>query len=186
MPVFIKSLQRFNDFISIQCQDENKKNLYTMSINKIVIKKCSFNLTNKVIFSDLNLMFKQNNIIIGASGIGKTSLLLLITQKYLDFKGKILINNEISLNQISYQSWQKICIYLSSNSIIYSGTVLENILSFHITKEKLTKFEKLKFNDILISLGLTSFYYCQEYGTNLSQGQRQIIIFLSLFFTIEK
>lgn len=32
------------------------------------------------------------------------------------------------------------------------------------------------------SLGLTTFYYCQEYGANLSQGQKQIIIFLSLFF----
>ncbi len=53
------------------------------------------------------------------------------------------------------------------------GTVLENILSFNITKEKLINFQKLGFNDLLISLGLTTFYYCQEYGTNLSQGQKK-------------
>ncbi|WP_342267102.1 hypothetical protein [Spiroplasma endosymbiont of Villa modesta] len=76
----------------------------------------------------------------------------------------------------------KKCIYLHSNSIIHNGTVLENILSFNITKEKLINFQKLGFNDLLGSLGLTTFYYCQEYGANLSQGQKQIIIFLSLFF----
>ncbi|WP_342274761.1 ATP-binding cassette domain-containing protein [Spiroplasma endosymbiont of Phycita roborella] len=121
-------------------------------------------------------------MIIGPSGIGKTTLLSLLIQKYVPFQGKILINNEIGLDNISYEFWQKKCIYLHSNSIIHNGTVLENILSFNIIKEKLINFQKLGFNDLLGSLGLTTFYYCQEYGANLSQGQKQIIIFLSLFF----
>lgn len=179
-PVFIKSLQRFNNFINIKSQHKNKKDFFSMAINKIVIVECYLNLANKVIFSNLNLTFKESNIIIGASGIGKTSLLLLITQKLFNFKGKILINGEINLDNIADEFWQKKCIYLNSNSLIYTGTVLENIFSFDTTEEKLINFQALKFNDILISLGLTPFYHCQEYGINLSQGQRQIIIFLWL------
>lgn len=77
---------------------------------------------------------------------------------------------------------KKTCVYINSNSVIHEGTILENILSFNSNEEKIINFQRLKFNDILISLDLTPFYYCQEYGSNLSQGQRQVIIFLSLFF----
>ncbi|WP_425289678.1 ATP-binding cassette domain-containing protein [Spiroplasma endosymbiont of Villa modesta] len=60
-----------------------------------------------MVFSNLNLILKQSNIIIGPSGIGKTTLLSLLIQKYVPFKGKILINNEIGLDNISYEFWQK-------------------------------------------------------------------------------
>ncbi len=181
-PVFIKSFHRFNNFISIKLQYQNKEKSFLKLINQIVIKNCHFKLTNKVIFNDLSLTFKENNIIIGTSDIGKTSLLLLIAKKHLPLKGKILINNEINLDSVTYYSWQKICVYINSNFIIHEGTVLENILSFNSVEEKLINFQSLRFDDILINLDLTPFYYCQEYGSNLSQGQRQVIIFLSLFF----
>lgn len=182
LPIFIKSFHRFNNFISIKVSCQNQAKCFLKLIKQIVIKECDFKLANKGIFNDLNLIFKHNNIIIGTSGIGKTSLLLLIAKKYLPLKGKILVNNKIDLTSITYNFWQKNCIYINSNAIIHEGTVLENILSFNNDKEKLTKFQRLKFNDMLINFNLTPFYYCQEYGSNLSQGQRQVIIFLSLFF----
>lgn len=181
-PIFIKSWQRFNNFISMKWQQQARKISFLAAINEIVIKIYYFALSNKVIFTNLNLTFKNHNIIIGATGVGKTSLLLLIAQEQFAFKGEILINNEIELSNVFHQSWQNQCIYLNSNSIIHNGTVLENILSFSITEEKLATFQRLKFNDILINLGLTPYYHCQEYGSNLSQGQKQVIIFLSLFF----
>ncbi len=103
-------LNHFKDLIILLIVDYNiriTKKFFSISINKIVLKDCYFNLRNKVVFSNLNLILKQSNIIIGPSGIGKTTLLSLLIQKYVPFKGKILINNEIGLDNISYEFWQK-------------------------------------------------------------------------------
>lgn len=185
-PLLSKSQQRFNNFMNVKSSFEHTNfslNAVNIVINKITIKNCTFKFANKVIFSNLTLTLQQNNMIIGATGVGKTTLLLLIAQKFHDFQGHIILNDNIKLQQFSLKQWQKMCVYLVSNPTIFRGTILENILSFNINQEKLVEFQKIGGDKILAMLNLTPFYYCQEYGVNLSQGQKQIIVFLSLFFT---
>lgn len=122
-------------------------------------------------------------MILGTSGIGKTSLLMLLAHKYMLTSGNIKINGTIDLQTINQEIWQKTCIYLSSNHCIYHGSVLENILSFFCTNKKLSLWQQIGIDNILQIVNLNSFYICNDYGSNLSQGKKQIIVFCSLFFT---
>lgn len=182
-PDFINSQKRITTFFSLnQKIKTNNKIKILPPITKISITNCHFKLDNKTLFTNLNLTLQNTNMIVGTSGIGKTSLLMLIAHKYKLISGNIIVNDTIDLQTINPATWQKTCIYLPSNPYIFHGSVLENILSFDCTNEKLYLWKQIGIDNILQVLGLNSFYMCHDYGTNLSQGQKQIIVFCSLFF----
>ncbi|WP_375318260.1 ATP-binding cassette domain-containing protein [Spiroplasma endosymbiont of Virgichneumon dumeticola] len=183
-PDFTNFQQRINTFFNLnQKIDSNNKITTLPPITKINITNCYFKLDNKTLFTNINLTLQNTNMIVGTSGIGKTSLLMLIAHKYIPTSGSININDTIDLQAINRHTWLKRCIYLSSNPYIYHGSVLENILSFFATNEKLSLWQQLGIDNILQAIGLTSFSMCHDYGSNLSQGQKQIIVFCSLFFS---
>ncbi|SHO48338.1 ATP-binding cassette domain-containing protein [Anaerocolumna xylanovorans] len=68
--------------------------------SEIIISNLCFKIKNKIIFHDLNI--KLNNgiyVLQGKSGIGKTTLLNLISGLYGDYKGNIII---AGCNKLSY------------------------------------------------------------------------------------
>lgn len=183
-PNFTNSQQRIITFFNLNKKINNESKITILpSITKINITNCHFKLDNKTLFINLNLTLQNTNMILGTSGIGKTSLLMLIANKYILTSGNININDTIDLQTINQEIWQKTCIYLSSNPYIYHGSVLENILSFSCTNKKLSLWQQIGIDNILQIVNLNSFYICNDYGSNLSQGQKQIIVFCSLFFT---
>lgn len=183
-PNFTNSQQRIITFFNLNKKINNESKITILpSITKINITNCHFKLDNKTLFINLNLTLQNTNMILGTSGSGKTSLLMLIAHKYMLKSGNININGTIDLQTINQEIWQKTCIYLSSNPYIYHGSVLENILSFSCTNKKLSLWQQIGIDNILQIVNLNSFYICNDYGSNLSQGQKQIIAFCSLFFT---
>ena len=94
----------------------------------IVIENLNFAYTPEVpVISNLNCTFKYREItgIAGRSGIGKTTLLNLITGLFNPVSGKISANgNDISGNALQ---WRKQIGFVPQNVFIFDATLRENI-----------------------------------------------------------
>lgn len=180
-PSFQKSYHRFNNFISIATKKPKHNSHTTSVIKEIKIINCTFSIKNKIIFRNFNLSVSGHNLLIGNNGSGKSTLLSLLNLKYQNYHGIINIDH-INLKDYDINLWQKQCVYVSVNSNVMYGTILENLFSFSITKEKFQILKELQIEKLLLKFNLKLNDYCQNNSKNLSQGQKQIIVFLSLFF----
>ena len=161
-----------------------KKDIHNKKISfekKIQLKNISFNFHNKKIFSDFNLEINKNSLtmIYGESGVGKTTLIDLLTGLYKPTKGNIFIDN-IDLENLSLSSWRKKIEYVQQELFLINDTIRENIT-----------FGNNKINDQMIwdvlndinskefvnNLELKLDQKVGERGSILSGGQRQRIAF---------
>ena len=132
MPVidFIyNELTNSNNFI-----EENEISKYNEKFNFrnfIEIKNLNFNYRdknyNKIIFDNANLKIKKGNIIgiIGESGVGKSTLLNLISGLTKNYEGKILIDN-IDIKTLS-SAWSKRVTYISQKPFFLDDNIKNNI-----------------------------------------------------------
>ncbi|QHX35976.1 bacteriocin ABC transporter [Spiroplasma sp. TIUS-1] len=150
------------------------------TIKNIKIENLSKYIGSNELFSDLNFEFKCNTFISGKSGSGKTSLLKVIAGVFKNYSGKILLNG-INLRDLSDNYFKDIK-YLSQYDYLFHGTVWENIQQFR-NKIDLELFDKLGLSKILNDHNISLNKEVIDNGSNFSKGQRQIINFISLFFT---
>ena len=132
MPVidFIyNELTNSNNFI-----EENEISKYNEKFNLrnfIEIKNLNFNYRdknyNKIIFDNANLKIKKGNIIgiVGESGVGKSTLLNLISGLTKNYEGKILIDN-IDIKTLS-SAWSKRVTYISQKPFFLDDNIKNNI-----------------------------------------------------------
>jgi phosphate transport system ATP-binding protein len=149
------------------------------------IKNLSLSYGDKNIFEELNIEIKENEItaIVGASGIGKSSLFLCINQmiryeKSYKLKGEILYKG-IDLMKESEDNLTKIrknIIYVSQQPDILPMSIYEN-LAF------IARIHKIKNMDEKINAALEKVYLYDEIkerlhtdATSLSGGQQQRLI----------
>ncbi|WP_294966300.1 ATP-binding cassette domain-containing protein [Sulfurimonas sp.] len=149
------------------------------------IKNLSLSYGDKHIFEELNIEIKENEItaIVGASGIGKSSLFLCINQmiryeKSYKLKGEILYKG-IDLMKESEDNLTKIrknIIYVSQQPDILPMSIYEN-LAF------IARIHKIKNIDEKINAALEKVYLYDEIkdrlhtdATSLSGGQQQRLI----------
>lgn len=182
-----KSFKRITDFFKLENKTSkiinNNKNLVIKNIKKskfLKIKNLNYKFTKsgKNIFSGLNLLLTKKTLIYGKNGCGKTTLLKIIAQRIGNYFGEIYLENN---EQKSSLNKAKI-IYLDSHVYIHRGTIYENIFSFEISHKKQKLFYNLDFHKILKKVNLNLNTYTYDNGINLSKGQKQIIVFLSIFF----
>ena len=131
------------------------------------------------ILDNFNLTIKKNEFIciMGGSGVGKTTIVDLIAGIIDPKNGSILIDKKI-LDENNKKNWQLNIGYVFQNSILYSGSIRENI---SITdKKKINDDEQV--NKAIISAEIDSLvkgkpegldFLINERGTNLSGGQIQ-------------
>ena len=156
---------------------------YPIEFNdKIVLKDINFAFeSKKIIFENANIELKKGKSygIKGISGVGKSTLIDLITGLLKPDSGKILIDkNKLNTSSIFY--WQKKISLVSQEPVILDDTVNNNII-FNET-EVLNKLEKVT----LVSKKSESFNFIEsmekkfetvlgEKGIRISGGQRQRI-----------
>lgn len=122
----------------------NEKNEVKLPII-IQLQDVSFQFegANSPVISNLNLEVGSGEVVVitGASGAGKSSLLDIITGLLEPTSGQVLING-MTHQQIQENSKKELFGYAGQSSIIFNGTLLENITIFD-TKEG---YDRIKFN----------------------------------------
>jgi ATP-binding cassette subfamily B protein len=118
--------------------------------------------------------------IVGATGAGKSTIINLIMRFYDFSKGKIEIDGYDIKELDPIELRKKIALVLQ-DTILFSGTILENITlnKADITQDRVEEAAKLIGADGFISKLPNGYQHIlKERGDSLSMGQRQLISFL--------
>ena len=100
-----------------------------------------------------------------------------IPQKnYSPEKGKIIINENLDLKNISFNSWRNTVSVVPQNIQLFNGNILENIiLDEKVSEEKFHQLISLGFDKFINSLPQGFMTLVGEEGINLSGGQKQLL-----------
>jgi len=130
-------------------------------------------LLNRVSFS---LQKGSVTCLLGESGSGKTTLTEILQKNYLPEKGELIINKNISLDDISLHSWRRLTGIVPQNIQVFNGNVLENIILDRQADElKLQELASLGFDKFIHTLPQGFSTLVGEEGINLSGGQKQLL-----------
>jgi len=111
-------------------EDNFKKTKLDTLKHDIIFKNVTFSYEDgKPVFYNLNLTIPHGKItaIIGASGIGKSTIADLILRLFVPQRGEILVNGK-DINQFDLLSWRSKIGYVSQEPFIFNTTIKENIL----------------------------------------------------------
>ena len=116
-------------------------------------------------------------LILGESGIGKSTLLKLIYKYYDVDRGQIFING-YDINDYTLADIRGNITYISQNEMLYTDSIRNNIiLDRNISENDFLNVCKMTYVDEIIKDNILGYdYITEENGSNLSGGQRQRII----------
>lgn len=128
-----------------------------------------------------NVSFKieagTNVALVGPTGAGKTTIVNLLTGFYEINQGEILIDG-INIKDYKKDSLRRTFGMVLQDTYLFSGTIKENIRYGRLdaTDEEIEEAAKLaRADDFISKLPMAYDTYLNEGGTNLSQGQRQLL-----------
>ena len=132
------------------------------------------------LLNDISFEVKKGEVIaiMGENGCGKSTLTQIISKNYEVESGKMVINKDYQLHNISYESWRRIIGIVPQQAHIFNGTVIENICFEDAAKkpEKVNQFlNEYGFFDFINSFPQSYMTIVGEEGINLSGGQKQMI-----------
>ncbi len=165
-------IKKNNDFLSVTLHEKNKiiKKFKDININKL-----SYEINNNKILKNINLVIKNKDkiLISGPSGIGKSTLLKILSKEINTYEGSVRLDN-IDLNNLNTK---KLISYTSQNDSLFDDTILKNItLDKKINEKYLNNIIKIcRINNInsVKKMGLNASLIN---NSNLSGGERNRII----------
>ena len=173
--------------VSMGIKQKNSSNYDLKFDNSIELKNLEFSFDGKnSIFKPINAKINKGDrvALIGPSGIGKSTLLDLISGLLVPWKGSIEIDSK-NLQNYDTSQWMKNFSYVPQEVLLMDTDIDENI-SF---KKDLTLFERNLIDRLVNELSLGGLISQRDVfkvgnrGQNLSGGQRQrIAIARALFF----
>ena len=196
LPSFIKLLNAFTEFKAyshtIELMNESndsvlkKKDALTFN-NQIQLKAVSFGYEpNQIVLKNINLLIHPGDFIgiHGNSGLGKTTLLKLITGFYQVTKGRIEVDEVPSSKENTMSQFTN---YVSQSPYLFKGTILNNIV---IDRNTDVDFERI--NALIDLFELQSLIKGHPDGLNrelssddhtLSTGQKQRLAFIRALYS---
>lgn len=158
--------------------DNQEINLINKIRGNILIKDLNYSYdSNNQVFKNVNLKIKKGNkvIILGESGIGKSTLFKIIMKYHNVNRNHVFIDN-IDINDISSNKIKDNITYISQNEMLFTDTIYNN-LTLAMTNNKFNKILDICcVKDIIKNnqLGLNTLI--EENGFNFSGGEKQRII----------
>lgn len=183
------SILRVNEILNIKPKIVNKEKPLPVKqiIGDIMFKNVNFRYDEKDdwILNNFSFTFKKGKsyAIVGATGVGKTTISKLLLRYYDPIEGKILINNN-DLRNIDLVQYLHHIGYIEQNPQILFDTFLENI---SYTKQDATLEEiktaaiKANLHDYIEKLPNGYNTILGERGINLSGGQKQRVAIARIF-----
>ena len=176
----VKLVPYFKSYDSLKKSvvEKNEKQINSSNLERkfkkwkvLKISRLSYNLENKIILKNVNLKFERNKIygLVGKSGIGKTTLMDLISCLLNPLEGKIVLDNS-TLTEQTKKQWIKEVGYASQDPLIFDKSLEDNIF---------LNFDNQKISDSLIKriikiVNLESMD--KGFKTNLNLGEQGINI----------
>lgn len=184
-----QAIKRYVKLLDIKDVSNINSGIKINKIGNIELKNVEFSYPNKKVLKNINFTIKENETVafVGETGSGKSTIIKIITGLIKPNKGKILIDNE-DLKNIDLESYYKYLTYISQDSIIFDGTLRENIVF-----DKKVKDEEIE--KVLELVCLKEFYdklpdgldtELGEKGILVSGGERQRIALARIFFDNSK
>lgn len=168
-------------------KNNENQNIYdlesSLNFNQYIeFKKITFGHNDRdTIFKNINIQIDKGSftVIVGQSGIGKSTLLDLLAGFIIPNEGKVLIDGKDDIKN-KVVSWQQNIAYTPQNIIILNSTLIENIIVGddvkNIDKKKLKlAIDTSGLNNLIESLPNGIWTELGELGNNLSGGQKQRI-----------
>ncbi len=100
-------------------------------VNEVKVVNLTKSFKKKVLFKDLNLVFKKNKkyMIEGESGVGKTTLLNLLTSYDDDYEGYIYFDN-VNIKDLSKDNINNLVTYCEQSPFLFNANLIDNITIF--------------------------------------------------------
>lgn len=177
----VSSLERINDILSQDVEEENPDEVSDVKINgEVTFDHATFGYKSyEPVLEDINVTIKAGEMIgiVGASGTGKSTLINLLMGLYEVDDGRILIDG-IDKKEISRESYHSQIGVVLQETFLFSGTILNNIkfAKPDATYEEIIHAAKLaNAHDFILKTPDGYNTYVGEKGHNLSGGERQRI-----------
>lgn len=183
-PIFVKGNEAVNSIAEIMYSDDvehdNSGEIHDLQ-GKVEFKDVCYHYPNseKMVVNHFDLSVKggERIAIVGASGSGKSTVINLIIGLLTPSSGEIYVD-DIPLSEISMQSYRKYISVVPQNSILFSGTIRENItygLNYYSEEELRAAVEDANITEFLAQFpdGLDT--QVGDHGDKLSGGQKQRI-----------
>ncbi len=188
----IPRVKRINSALKLPTEFDFEHNRVLPNDSNVVIKfsNVTLELEGKVILEDVNfeLRDKENTLIKGVSGAGKTTIFNLLLAILESTSGMITVN-DIPYSNISKQEIRSLFAISPQELFFFSGTIRENlkILNQTVSDEEIKQALYLSCCDSFIKElpdGLDT--VLEENASNLSGGQRQRLSLARVFLTKRK
>ncbi len=185
MPTIIAGAEAINSVAEILKSDQVEDNENKIKVNELrgeyEFEDIGFKYDDDdhTILNGLSLKVEPGETIafVGESGSGKSTAINLVTGFYFPTIGKLKIDG-ISIKDIDLHSYRQHLAVVPQNSVLFSGTVRENITYGlpNIKEDFLQRIIDLAcLRDVIEKLPKGLDTYVGEHGYNLSGGQRQRI-----------
>ena len=179
----VTGFERFMEILEIEPDIQDTKNAVVLQHveGNVMFDHVSFRYNEQTpyVLNNINLDVKPGEYIafVGSSGVGKTTICSLIPRFYEATKGNVLIDG-INVKEIKQQSLRENIGIVQQDVYLFTGTIMDNIRygKLDASDEEVIETAKLANADSFIRR-LPNGYQTMlsSDGTNLSQGQRQLL-----------
>ena len=145
----------------------------------VTLDGVTFGYGEKVVLKEVSATFRSGEVtaLIGPSGIGKSTLVDLITGLYRPQGGRIFVG-DVDLNEIEIKAWRRVIGYVPQEINLFHETVVSNVALWEdgITRDDVREaLERSGAWSFVSQLPGQLDYVIGERGNLLSGGQRQRI-----------